>query len=111
LLLTSRSGRDARNFQFSIRLAMTLAFHMVLTATEFYDIHFLAASLGHNFRSHFTALEQRCADLYVISINHHQHLVDFHAVAFSGVQLFNPNFVALANAILFPASYDNCVHG
>jgi len=108
--LTSNSGRDACNFQFSIGLTMALSFHVVLATVELENLHLGAATVGLDLGRDFATLQNRGANLDVVTIDNHQHLIDFHSVAFSNVKFLYAKLVALAYTVLFTASHNYRIH-
>ena len=89
---------------------MALGRATVLAATELDNHHLFAAAMAGNSGSDLAAFDIGLADLEVLAIGDHQDLVDSHAGAGFGVELFDLDFLALFYPVLLATGFDNRVH-
>ena len=80
-------------------LGFIFEYHDLLALAVFHDL----AGNGRAF--HFGSADGDCAVFF-----HDQDVVKLNGVAVVGLQFFNINGIAFGDLLLFPSSYDNCVH-
>ena len=84
---------------------------MVFAALELDDLHLRSTPVGFYFGGNLATVQHRLADLYVIAIDNHQHLIQIDRTTLFRVQLFYAKLVALTHPVLFTTRYDYSIHG
>src|SRR5690348_6300899 len=83
---------------------------MVLAAAEFDDAHLVVAAMAAHLGDDTGAADVRCADGDVLAVADHQHLLELDRGVHLGVELLDPQDVALHHAELASAGNNDCVH-
>src|SRR5690348_6861837 len=101
---------DAVDAKLGITLPMPLVLLIVLAATHLEYLHFLAAALRDHGRLHGGARNHRLADMDIVALADHQHLVERHLGADISGNPFDLEFFAGGNFVLLTAGFDDRVH-
>src|SRR5690606_2579257 len=71
------SALDAGDFQLGVSLAVTLALHVMLAATELDDLDLAVTTLALDRRGHLAAVDKRRAEHHLaVAIGNQEHLVE-----------------------------------
>lgn len=81
---------------------------VALTALEFEDHEFFAATLRDDFPVHLGSLDERRSEARRLAAEE-QYFGESDLIARISVEFFNVNEVALCDAVLFAAGADDCV--
>ena len=90
---------------------MALMLLIVLATTHLEDLDLVVTALRKNGRAHRGARNERRADLKRLAFADGQHLVERNFLPNVSRYLFDFQFLAGANAILFAAGFYDRVHG
>src|SRR5690606_23157092 len=104
------AGADAGDLDFGELLAMPKRALVVLAALEFHARDLLGLGVPHDRSGDLAAGKHRGADLHVVTIGNHQHLIEVHRLAFGDVQLLDLQRFTLGDTILFASGLNNGVH-
>ena len=89
---------------------MTLTFTVVGFSFVFENENLVSFAVFYNFSNNLCAFNYGLANLYVSVVNYGQNFFENNFSANFCVQVFNLQGFAFANAVLFAAGFDNCVH-
>src|SRR5262245_33709085 len=101
---------DRGDLDFRERLPMPGLALVVLAPAEFDDTNLVGLALRRDLGLDLAAVQERRADLDVGALADHQYFIDLHGIADGGLELFDPNTVTLAGAVLLTACAKNGVH-
>ena len=85
---------------------MALAFQVLLPSLELQDLHFFAPAVGFDGGGNRAAIHVRRANLDILTIGDHQHLVERQLCAFVDDKLLDSENITLGNPVLFAACFD-----
>src|SRR5690606_18266936 len=88
---------------------MTLTLHVVLTTTEFDDLHFVSTAMGNHFCSDSCAFNNRSANLDVCTVGNQVNLVELNNATGSEIDFFEFEGFTHNYAMLFATAFKNCI--
>ena len=104
------SGRDARDLDQRVLLAVGLLALVVLAAAELDDDHLVRLAVGFHGGRDLGASDERLADLDVGAGAHEQNLVELDRGTSLRLELLDANDRTLADAVLLTARVDDRKH-
>ena len=105
----AESGVDRFDLNLGIGLSVALSLAIAFFRLHLVDADLLAAAVLHHIGGNDCAVHGGSAENGVFTVNNGQNLVKLYCVAGLYVQLLNEDDVALRNAVLLAAGFDNCV--
>jgi hypothetical protein len=99
---------DRFDFEAGELAAVAFGFMVALPALVFEVDHFVGAVLEEHFGADAGTFEFGITDAQIAAVTVEEHVINAHSGAFGGIEFFNVDLVALGDAVLFAAGFDDC---